>query len=669
MRLYFIMALFLNDPTPDEAQANSLNQFCFFYDPSAEAQDNCLNDVSGAAHSKIPREKRKRQPSSPKEHLKRRPGSILSKDLLSNSLDTTRVNDNGWSRFLVLESENPEESLSRLSPFAMPDNFKAIHSSITNVKMIKAGVYLFECPDAKVSNIALNWNGQTIFDRKIKVTPHRTLNTCRGVIRSQELEKEPNPEEKLKPQNITGVHRVSRKKGETTVQTQTYFLTFCTPNPPEYVDVGYERCKVSLFVQRPMQCYNCQRFGHTKQKCKSNPVCGRCGHESHDGPCTEEAVCPNCKGAHAPSSKNCPSYKKEAAIQKLRSEKKMSFTEAKKVVEQSVPLTSLGKSYAECASQQAPERTQAPRNPPRSCGVQVSEVGVLSEAIRAEALASGRAFKEHIKSKRNRKEKETSAQTTAENRPQTNNKKQQANRSAERGRRQAQAPNSESGGATRPAPKPAQPSSQPKKGGPPAPAPQAAGEEQAKEPAPVPPPPGRSSKPTPSSRSQSGGSSRSQSGGRKKPAREPAPTSPKAKPGESPAPAPKAAGEEQVEEPIPVQAPPDIRMEEPSASAHQAAEGGEIGTPATTPVKEGAGTPQPGSVLSSPALTFAEKRDRFGQADFNFSMPKDFGFSMSKKKGKPWNRSKGKTDAPNRGDEVSTLNRFNPFMDPEEMDQ
>ena len=184
--------------------------------------------------------------------------------------------------------------------------------------------------------------------------------------------------------------------------------------------------------------------------------------------------------------------------------------------------------------------------------------------------------------------------------------------------------------------------------------------------------------------SKSNSSSRSVSGGDKKKADKKQvtahveTTSQKEK-GGPPASAPQAVGEEQAKEPVTTPAPSEAQMEEPSAQAHQAAEGGQASGSATggkefddpsflSPTKEGTGTSQPCSTLASPALSVAERTERIekiGQTDFNFSKT-----HQPRKPKKPW----GSRPPPNPRkptELVVTQNRFNPlspFEDPEGMD-
>ena len=63
-----------------------------------------------------------------------------------------------------------------------------------------------------------------------------------------------------------------------------------------------------------MQCYNCQRFGHSAKTCRSKQNCLICGeNHSHKGCPSRESrkpTCANCNGPHVASCKGCPEYKK-----------------------------------------------------------------------------------------------------------------------------------------------------------------------------------------------------------------------------------------------------------------------------------------------------------------------------------------------------------------------
>ena len=239
-----------------------------------------------------------------------------------------------WPRFLVVEAEDSANPLSRISPFLMQKWFEGVSSSIKDIKKLGSGAFLVNCPTEKVSRLLSGRNGGVCVDRKIRVSPHKTLNTCKGVLRCRELENVSDAEIllNLKSQGVMEVHRVLRKKGDTRVPTNTFFLTFALAKLPGSVKIGYLHEKICPFIPSPLRCFNCQKFGHSRGRCRREPICERCGQEAHDGACTENPSCTNCKGNHSPNSRDCPTYKMEQQIQKVRTEKKVSFAAAKQEV-------------------------------------------------------------------------------------------------------------------------------------------------------------------------------------------------------------------------------------------------------------------------------------------------------------------------------------------------
>ena len=88
-----------------------------------------------------------------------------------------------------------------------------------------------------------------------------------------------------------------------------------------------------MFVPNPLRCLKCQRFGHGHNTCRGCETCFRCGEEGHDGKsCQKDPMCKNCKGDHMSSSKQCPIWKKEKEILKVKTEKKITYPEAKRIV-------------------------------------------------------------------------------------------------------------------------------------------------------------------------------------------------------------------------------------------------------------------------------------------------------------------------------------------------
>ncbi len=45
-------------------------------------------------------------------------------------------------------------------------------------------------------------------------------------------------------------------------------------------------------IRRPMQCFNCLKFGHTANECENPRICGKCGSQEHEeAGCKSEPKC------------------------------------------------------------------------------------------------------------------------------------------------------------------------------------------------------------------------------------------------------------------------------------------------------------------------------------------------------------------------------------------
>ena len=55
--------------------------------------------------------------------------------------------------------------------------------------------------------------------------------------------------------------------------TNTYVLTFNSPNLPTVVKIGFMQVKVDVYIPNPLRCYHGQVFGHHENKCGRHAVC------------------------------------------------------------------------------------------------------------------------------------------------------------------------------------------------------------------------------------------------------------------------------------------------------------------------------------------------------------------------------------------------------------
>ena len=159
--------------------------------------------------------------------------------------------------------------------------------------------------------------------------------------------------EGLKDEGVIKLERITVFRDGFRKQTGTFILTFQSQTLPKYIRVGYYRVTVSLFIPNPMRYYKCQKFGHTKINCMKNEACNKCGQEDHTDSqeCRNEPKCVNCQGNHTSNDKACPKWKEEKEIQRIKTERGISYREAKR---QMNIFNSVKTTYAQAAAATKP---------------------------------------------------------------------------------------------------------------------------------------------------------------------------------------------------------------------------------------------------------------------------------------------------------------------------
>ena len=103
--------------------------------------------------------------------------------------------------------------------------------------------------DRKKKQAEIILKQKKIHNIDIKAYPHERLNTSKGVIRNGELSLCSIMEIKneLKKQNVIDVKRITIKKQNEIIETNTYILTFNNPKTPLEIKIGYTVVKVETY--------------------------------------------------------------------------------------------------------------------------------------------------------------------------------------------------------------------------------------------------------------------------------------------------------------------------------------------------------------------------------------------------------------------------------------
>ncbi|GFW10869.1 uncharacterized protein TNCV_4919881 [Trichonephila clavipes] len=229
------------------------------------------------------------------------------------------------TRFLIVSLPN---NMSVKSPFAIQKALIGIGGEPKSVKRLRSGDLLIETTSSlQTKSFRL---AKSFLNSPVTVSPHKSLNSCRGVISEPDLLGTSVSEilEGFSDQGVTQVRRITIKKDSTIVPTKHLILTFNSPKLPNTIKAGYLNSKIHPYIPNPLRCFKCQRFGHSQTSCRGQFTCSRCasvGHSSTD--CTLEPKCVNCTQSHPSDSKLCQKWKLEKQIQELKTNRNISYFE------------------------------------------------------------------------------------------------------------------------------------------------------------------------------------------------------------------------------------------------------------------------------------------------------------------------------------------------------
>ena len=119
---------------------------------------------------------------------------------------------------------------------------------------------------------------------------------------------------------IVKLERLRKKINNNWTNTQSVKITFSNEHLPDHIIISYMKYKIRPFINDPMQCFRCQRLGHTSTSCKSKlPRCMICSGPHNKDQCESGKInCANCGGEHTANSKQCDIMKQAHKIEKLR---------------------------------------------------------------------------------------------------------------------------------------------------------------------------------------------------------------------------------------------------------------------------------------------------------------------------------------------------------------
>ena len=153
----------------------------------------------------------------------------------SDDEEVSTLGKDSWPSFFVIEAA--DGSPLKLNPFAVSKGIQGVCGDVKNVTRPRSGSLLVECVKRQQS---LNLLGlQHFVNTRVVVSAHKTLNTCRGIVRDWSRFLSDMTEEdivaELKDHGVTSVKRFTRKQDSNVFKTNTYLFTFGLTTLPKSI--------------------------------------------------------------------------------------------------------------------------------------------------------------------------------------------------------------------------------------------------------------------------------------------------------------------------------------------------------------------------------------------------------------------------------------------------
>ena len=180
---------------------------------------------------------------------------------------------------------------------------------------------------------------------------------------------------------IIKVERLKKREPDATEvrDSETIKVTFSSAEPPRGVSLCGSFYKTRPYVPFPVQCWKCQRLGHTSGSCKSTSLrCRKCAGNHQKKDCTSNVMkCANCSQPHNANSRDCRFIQKA-----YKAEKEKVLNKNKLSVCQLAPEISSKRNWPSLSNPHGGVSEQP--DTPRPLYSQVAAVS-MTEAVRAES--------------------------------------------------------------------------------------------------------------------------------------------------------------------------------------------------------------------------------------------------------------------------------------------
>jgi len=187
------------------------------------------------------------------------------KNVRYSPLDLSQFVPERFNKYFVITVSG--EGKRKVNPFrAFKEIENVIGEKLTDMTSMNRNAFLVTVSGKRQGDALMRM--KKIDGRECAVEAHKTLNTSKGLIFISEFDISAEElQDGLTDQNVIEVKSAFWIKVQRP-GVQVFLLTFSGDTPPESLKIPGEsmRLRVSEYHERPMQCRNCQEYGHTAKR-------------------------------------------------------------------------------------------------------------------------------------------------------------------------------------------------------------------------------------------------------------------------------------------------------------------------------------------------------------------------------------------------------------------
>ncbi|KAK4325410.1 hypothetical protein Pmani_004005 [Petrolisthes manimaculis] len=264
------------------------------------------------------------------------------------------------ARYVNVRCVDNSQSLKTVNPFIIKRVLDGqVGGSLEFAKKLRDGSLLVKVLNSSQVKDLLKLT--QIHSFKVKTTIPVGPNTCKGVIFHRDLADLDDADilDGMKDQGVVEVQSMTRMRENKREKFGLVFMTFAAAQIPDTVKIGYEIVHVRPYIQKPMRCFRCQKFGHTALRCFTRDsgefICGKCAGSHETNLCSETVFkCANCGGPHQAGAGICRSLIVETETMAYMKAHDVSYGEAKRKVEGITQVPTVSYAGAVAGSSNAP---------------------------------------------------------------------------------------------------------------------------------------------------------------------------------------------------------------------------------------------------------------------------------------------------------------------------